>query len=564
MALLQLKTPLGNRYAIDEVDEIHRGGEGRIISIKSDSSIVAKIYHDNITPITEDQFDYLSGLDQTLFVSPRELLMNQNDQIVGFTMEYLGQGFFPLSSIFAKNFCGRNNITDKIKRKIGEALIKSVEYAHKNEVVIGDLNQFNVMINNKGDLRLIDVDSYQTPNHPHSGILLQDIRDYLHGGTVAETSDFFALSVLIFNMLTHIHPFKGVHKVHKKIEDRMKLKLPVFKKDPDIKIPKAYEPITDVSLTNQYDLLYCEGDRFLMSLAGTPVAATKKVKKIKPAQFSDKDVNVSCITSSLEVNNVFFMENQGYIATDENYIIYDSSNKGHVRQKFALSRDEYEFIFLTDKFIYGKRGNSLYYIKSEKERTKIKNFTFDDEPSFNQYENMLVMIGDDKMTNVYLDEIFQPSNDRLRVEVQDVFSKGFINRGAYMQNLGGKKRLLYNSGKAMNNVAFQDNVKLVFQKANLGIAQYIEGPELKYKYFKIDGMKVVFSPNEVKRMYEFGGKAAGMIFEPNDGGIKVIRTSDFQEIASISCSFTSDSTSLYVTNAGIIAWEDDVYLLNKK
>lgn len=564
MALLQLTTPLGNRYSIDEVDEIHRGGEGRIISIKKDPSIVAKIYHDNITPLTEDQFDYLSGLDQSLFVSPRELLLNNSGNIVGFTMEYLGQGFFPMSSIFAKNFCGRNNITDQVKRKIGEALIKAVEYAHDNEVVIGDLNQFNVMINNKGDLRLIDVDSYETPNHPHSGILLQDIRDYLHGGLVTKNSDFFALSVLMFNMFTHIHPFKGVHKLHKKIEDRMTMKLPIFKKDPELKIPKAYEPITDSTLTNQYDLLYCQGDRFLMSLAGAPVAATKKVKKVKPAQFSDKDVNVTCVTSSLEVRDVFFMENQGYIATDENFIIFNSENKGYVRQKFSISKDDFEFIFITDKFVYGKKGKSLYYIKSEKETVKIKNFTFDDEPSFNQYENIMVMIGNDKMTSVYLDELFQPSNDRLRVESQDVFSKGFINRGGYMQNLGGKKRLLYNSGKEMNNIAFQDDVKLVYQKANFGIAQYIDGAELKYKYFKIDGMKVEFAPNETKRMYEFGGKASGMIFEPNDGGIKVLRTSDFQEIASISCSFTSDSTSLYVTNAGIIAWDDEVYLLNKK
>jgi len=77
-------------------------------------------------------------------------------------------------------------------------------------------------------------------------------------------------------------------------------------------------------------------------------------------------------------------------------------------------------------------------------------------------------------------------------------------------------------------------------------------------------MKVVFAPTETKRMYEFGGKSSGMIFQPNDGGIKIFRTSDFQEIASISCSFTTDLTTLYVTNAGIIAWEDDVYLLNKK
>lgn len=564
MSVLHLKTPAGKQFSIDEADEMHRGGEGRIISVKSDSTIVAKIYHDNITPLTEDQFNYLSELDQKLFVSPRELLLDSSGKIAGFTMEYLGQNFFPLSSIFAKNFCGRNNVNSKVKKKIGESLIKAVEYAHKHEVVIGDLNQFNVMINLNGNLRLIDVDSYQTPNHPHSGILLQDIRDYLYGGLVTEESDFFALSVLVFNMLTHIHPFKGVHKIHKKIDDRMKLKLPIFKNDPDIKIPKAYEPLADKALQSQYDELYLQGDRFLLSLGQAAAISTKKQKPVRPQQFADKDVYVRCVSDALDVTDVFFTENLGYIATEDNYIIYDSSNKGGLRQKFAVSRKEYEYLFVTDKHVFAKKGARLYYIKSDTEAVRIKNFEFGEEPLFHQYENILMVLREDGIVKVYLDKIFESTHDRVEVEIQPAFTKGIIYRNAYIQQVDGNNRIFYNSGKAINNVKFDLNVKLVFQKGNVGIAQYIDGSELKYKYFKIDGMNVVFDSNEAKRFYEFGSKQAGMIFQPNDGGIKVIRTSDFQEIASISCSFTTDSTSLYLTNAGIIAWEDDVYILNKK
>ena len=97
-------------YYIKDSDEIHRGGEGRIMLLTGKPDFVAKLYHSGINTISEQQYNFLTKLDRTLFVVPEELLSDGKGKIAGFTMKYVGKDYFPLSSIFSKNFCTRNNI----------------------------------------------------------------------------------------------------------------------------------------------------------------------------------------------------------------------------------------------------------------------------------------------------------------------------------------------------------------------------------------------------------------------------------------------------------------------
>ena len=76
MAKIKVFVKNGKHFQLDEKDEIHRGGEGKIFIIPNNQSLVAKIYHDNITPISQDQFNYLSKLDKSLFVVPQDLLFD--------------------------------------------------------------------------------------------------------------------------------------------------------------------------------------------------------------------------------------------------------------------------------------------------------------------------------------------------------------------------------------------------------------------------------------------------------------------------------------------------------
>ena len=63
------------------------------------------------------------------------------------------------------------------------------------------------------------------------------------------------------------------------------------------------------------------------------------------------------------------------------------------------------------------------------------------------------------------------------------------------------------------------------------------------------------------------GKAEseGMIFLPFDGGIKIYRTNDFEEIGQMKLDLVSEQSVLQKTDSGIILWEDNtICLLNRK
>jgi len=155
----------GQLINIDEKKEIARGGEGAVIEIGQNK--VAKIYHPGNRPLTLEKFRYLSDLDGTSFVRPEHLLFDKKKNIAGFIMQMLPKNFFPLYSAYSYNFCSKQGITEKGKLAIVKKLIKNVNAAHEKGVVIGDLNPFNIMLNDTGLTFFIDVDSYETPGTKH-------------------------------------------------------------------------------------------------------------------------------------------------------------------------------------------------------------------------------------------------------------------------------------------------------------------------------------------------------------------------------------------------------------
>ncbi len=562
-----LRDKFGKQYKFKDADEIHRGGEGRIMVIASNSKKVAKIYHYDIIPISIDQYNFISKLDKSLFVVPEDLLWNENNLIVGFTMQYLGKDYFPLSTIFSKNFCTKNQIDETQKRKIASSLISALVYAHNNKIVVGDLNQYNIMINLQGDVKFIDVDSYETPGHKHTGILLDDIRDYLHGGKVTINSDFFALSVMLFYTLTYTHPFKGIHKKIKKISDRMINRIPVFANDPELLLPKCYFPLADASLREQYNRLYLDGDRFLVSLDKVYTIAGKRVSKKLPVQkIVQKDIIITPIVKDIQVRDIFFNTQQGYVETNENFIIFSTKNKGYVSKKYTLSKKQFDAVFVGEKNIIGLKNNKLYHYINDSQIIEIKNFDFPKEPIVQQFGNILIVVANDIMSYLYLDEII---NTSIKNERTDVFSKGFSFYTGLIQNAGGVQRIFYKPGNNIANVKVNIRIRQIYQQGNAGVVQLAENNEVRNYYFKIRGLDFELAKKSCLNFSDFAymptDSENGFIFEPSDNKIKVIRTNDFGHISDIDCEFITEHSKLQYTKSGIIAWDDaGVFLLNKR
>lgn len=566
-------TKLG-KIKIDPSKELAAGGEGTVYEI--DSNTVAKIYHPGIKPISIKKFQFLSGLDPNYFVAPIELLYDTQGVVIGYTMKYVDQSFFPLSNLNSKSFCKSNGIDKKVKMKIIEKLIAAVKYAHKENVIIGDLNPFNILVNEKGVIKLIDTDSYETPGFPHSHILLDEIRDYYYQGRVGKESDYFALSILTFNMLAFLHPFKGMHKIYKKIGDRMIQKLPVFIGDPDITIPKCYEPIQDKNFMDQFKKFYLNGERFLLSLNGvddsviatSPLAKPSLVKK-----YEQDDLIITMINQGAEIVNIFFLNKQGVVETTTEYIIYDSSNKGYLSLKHRVNKANWDKVFIGNENILMKKGSELWHYKNDGSIEIMKNFKFPPKHIITQMGNILIVIGPDDMYKLFIDQI---GAGTVITEHVGVYGKGFNNNTGFIHNSGGKQNIFFNSGKNISIVpAPVAQINGVYQDKNVGIIQYIEKSKVKFKFFKIDGLKIKISNSDLDAITNFAffpnvdsrGKleSEGMIFLPFDGGIKIYRTNDFEEIGQMKLDLVSEQSVLQKTDSGIILWEDNtICLLNRK
>jgi len=556
-------TDSGIKYSISDSDEIHRGGEGRIMALK-DPNFVAKLYHPHISPLSDAQFSFLTKLDKSLFVVPVHLLRNTKNATAGFIMEYIPNDYFPLSSFFSKNFCAKNGISEKVKKQIIERLINSINYAHSQNIIIGDLNQYNILVNKVGQVKMIDTDSYQTSAHKHTGILLDDIRDYLHGGIVSTESDYFALSVMVFYALTHVHPFKGIHPSYKKISDRMIHHLPVFAQGEGIKVPKVYRPPGDKKIMSQFEELYLKGNRFLMSLSGVS-KVLGKLTPVKVTTINEKDLSVTPILPDTAGSDTYFNSFLGYVETEDNFFVYDAKNTGYLSLKYTIPKQKYENILLGNNNVIARKGQNIYHYKSDADVVLIKNFTIEAGSFTHNFDGIVLVFNQNLMFKLYIDEIIGSSVKNTRNEV---FGQSFSHHTGLLQNISGQKRTFYNSGKDLASVKIGFPAKEIRSQGQVSCIQYIEDNKIVTQYVFFDGLKAMVSQNATELLTDFAYMPtgnSGFIFEPADDAIKVLRTQDFQTVSLLECPQVSSLSKLQYSGAGIVALENErVYLLNRK
>lgn len=555
----------GNKIQVDESKELARGGEGRIIQVTKDK--VVKLYLPGISPMPESKYDALYKLKSNVFMKPEKLLYDNRKKIAGFSMNILPPDYYPLYSALNINFCNRHGIDESYKVRMSNKLIDAMSYAHKQNIIIGDFNPFNMSINDKCGLIFIDVDSYETPGNPHSGRLLDEIRDYLYNGEVNKNSDFFSLAVVIFNFLTNVHPFKGVHKQYGSMQDRMIKKIPVLKNDPDLKVPKCYQPIKDQFLADQFERIFLGGERFLISLK--PGTKIQVKQKIKVKQQDDQLMIYEMLNE-----NVMFIEasnNRLCAHIKDQTVVFDTSYKGQFREIGRLDKSHKTFP-IKDK-VFWLDGRKLYYTSDFKEKVEISNFEVNNPLVINQYDNILVVITEDMMHKVYLDEIIMTKNHLtgkvrhdIKVENTTVFGRGFKKYSGMVQYINGRSFVYYNHNGVLNHLNFPDmHIKDMIQNKNIGIAQIVDDDKVRYNLFNIKGLKVEFDTDDLKGLRRIGYKENNFLIVPEDDALSFRRVLDFAEIANFKCNLVDENSEVYVTDAGIVVNNGTgLYLINKK
>jgi serine/threonine protein kinase len=570
---MKAQTESGKTITIDDRYEIKRGGEGKILTVPELPQQVAKIYlNSNYQHMSKAQKDALACLDTQLFVKPLELIYEKkNKDIIGFTMEYISPEFVPLAAFYNKNYGASVGISDTFKFKVAEKILAGVEHAHTHNIIIGDLSGLNILVNTQEDVKFIDTDSYETAVHTHWGVLLDEIRDYLYQGQVSKQSDYFAVAVILFNLFTNMHPFKGVHKTIKSMAERMLKKRPVFAQDPDLILPKCYEPIQNTALQSQFEELFLEGKRFLLQLTPTlPTQTTPTPSPLQSLHLSTplKYKEIYKLQAGEVFRKTYFTQQLGYVQTNYQTFLYDASNQGYLTLKATFTHDSETRYFVGNKHLLRQQKWALEVWQGGQNWLKLQNVQLSESARLHQIQDILVVLDHDFMRLLHIDDVIQ---DQIHIDQTPAFIAGFDALYSLVQNVGGVQFVWYHSGKTLSTVKTASPIKNALIAGNVGLAIHettLNGETtLTYEYFTLQSLQMKMTGERVHELRNFAVKGTqnqtNLIFEPADDKIVVRKGDTAQILQEIACSLITTATSLQLAQAGIIAYEKDFcYLLN--
>lgn len=219
------------------------GGQG---SVYARNNIAYKIYADPKHAIPDAKFQALSVLTDPSIIKPQNMLQNEKDVPIGYTMRAVPDSY-TFCQFFTKAFRDRNNVTQDQVVTLAEKLQEHVDHVHKAGILVVDLNELNLLVpKTLDDVVLIDVDSYQTPGYPAT-VIMPSVRDYsVKAADFSTLSDWYSYAVLAFQLFVGAHPYKGTHQPtmaiekDKRLEHRMRHNISAF--DPEVSLPKVCYP----------------------------------------------------------------------------------------------------------------------------------------------------------------------------------------------------------------------------------------------------------------------------------------------------------------------------------
>ncbi|HEY9705543.1 MAG TPA: hypothetical protein V6C58_24105, partial [Allocoleopsis sp.] len=200
-------------------------------------------------------------------IKPQGLVTDRKGQLIlGYTMPLLSQTN-PLLKYSDRNFRTQSGIEQQSIIKIFIDLYQTIKQIHQNQVVIGDFNDLNILINAQDQAYFIDADSFQYHNFlcqvftsrfvdpilcdpsENSPILIKS-----HN----QNSDWYAYHIMLMQSLLFVNPYGGIYKPTDKSKNiphtaRPLHRITIF--DPEVKYPKPaipYEVLPDDLLQQFY------------------------------------------------------------------------------------------------------------------------------------------------------------------------------------------------------------------------------------------------------------------------------------------------------------------------
>ena len=214
---------VGNRrISLDNETPFDRGGEALIYKDPGDGGKALKVYHEfdkqreqKIKSFLDAGFRLPDGV-----VMPLLPIRSEAGKFAGFQMQLLSARHKKLRELFKGSYSVDQGFTTKVKAELFMKWGTDLNRIHPLGIVVGDLNDRNVMIHEGTKLPYyIDVDSWQYLGYPCPVATRFYCPPDLYGVDLSKrpsflpTHDWWSWSVLLFQVLLNgVHPFKsGTH-----------------------------------------------------------------------------------------------------------------------------------------------------------------------------------------------------------------------------------------------------------------------------------------------------------------------------------------------------------------
>ena len=243
--------------------KIHAGGEGSIWEVQGHPYLVAKIYHEDKSSaprfrklqimIAHPPHNPTQNLNHPSFVWPTEILYNPQDrQPIGYLMPKI-QNMHPIIYAFTpksrQKIAALRNFQYRHLVRIAHNIAATLAELHRANYVVGDINELNILVNEKALVTFVDTDSFQVidPNtqevHPCPVGRLEytppEIHKLLAQGKKFEDflqephHDDFGLAVIVFRLLMEgAFPFADTSGRGKPMEQVELIMKGIFPYDP--------------------------------------------------------------------------------------------------------------------------------------------------------------------------------------------------------------------------------------------------------------------------------------------------------------------------------------------
>jgi len=316
----------GNAVSLTDREFIAQGGEG---AVYGRGDLAFKIYADPAKVIPEAKIRELAALDRPNILRPLEVLLDERDRPVGFTMKWVREAG-PLCRLFTTAYRRRIGVTEATTLLLADRMRAAVAAVHRAGCLMVDGNPFNYLVDRRDRTTpyLIDVDSYRTPGFPATAFT-PAVRDPLTR-EFTEMTDWFAFAVVVCQLFVGIHPFKGSHPDFKKTDLAGRMKAGISILNPTVKLPPAARPMDEIppAYRDWFHAMFERGERSApperigqpangsQARTGHPVSGTDRLE-ISPAATFDAPVlwhRIQAGVPATATAEAFYLQGQRYAA----------------------------------------------------------------------------------------------------------------------------------------------------------------------------------------------------------------------------------------------------------